>query len=53
MRGGGQIGKNHPTEVDQMHDGMNPGLKEYDDSDQLMKVDIMIQGDDRRETHVP
>ena len=34
------------TKVAQMHDGMKPGLEEDDVADQLVQVDVIVQGED-------
>ena len=39
--------------VTEVHDGMEPGLGEDHPTDQLVEVDVVIQGQDRGQTQVP
>ena len=41
------------TEVAQVHDGVNPGLHEDEVADNLVKVDIVVEGEYRGEAQLP
>ena len=41
------------TEVAEVHDGVDPGLHEDEVADNLVKVDVVVEGEYRRETQLP
>ena len=45
--------KNVLTKVDEVHDSVEPGLGEDDPADQLVEVDVVVQGQDGGQPEVP
>ena len=41
------------TKVDEVHDSVDPGLGEDDPADQLVEVDVVVQGQDGGQPEVP
>ena len=41
------------TEVDEVHDSVDPGLCKDDPADQLVEVDVVVQGQDGGQPEVP
>ena len=41
------------TKVDEVHDSVDPGLCEDDPADQLVEVDVVVQGQDGGQPEVP
>ena len=47
------VNKNVLTEVYEVHDSVDPGLGEDDPADQLVEVDVVVQGQDGGQPEVP
>ena len=41
------------TKVDEVHDSVDPGLGEDDPADELVEVDVVVQGQDGGKSEVP
>ena len=48
-----KINTNVLTKVDEVHDSVEPGLGEDDPADQLVEVDVVVQGQDGGQSEVP